>query len=651
VVTNFRPEFAAAWMRHSYYQQVPLLPLSAEAVGELLHDLLGDDPSLAVVPQYLVERTGGNPFFVEEVVRALVEDGTLAGRLGSYCLTRPLARARLPASVQSVLAARIDRLSAQHKRVLQTAAVIGRTFAEAVLARVVGQADALADSLAALCAAELIQEVQRYPLAEYRFWHALTQEVAYGTLLGTRRARLHAAVAEALIEQDADRLDEGAAVVAWHWERAGRRLEAAQWSLRAAASALRTDLGEALRRWRATVYLLERVEETAEALQIGVRARIRLLQFGARTGIAPAEIERLEAESRALAERLGDPTLSAMMALCSGTARYLSGDLEGGLAHYLQAARLGEETDDPDTSAATKIGVSHAFTPIGPLNEGLAWADRGLEACAGDPECGVALAGYSSLARILQSRAWLLARMGRLSEAAAELDRSLALARSRAELDTLGWALPLLPHLAWLTGDGTDTSIEADEAVRIAEETDNPTSLVLSLEGLALTHLIAGRPVDAATACERALTMGRAQRSGLFAEASVLAILARARLAAGDRAGARATADEAVDVSRRQGARVLECLALLTRAQVHRVTGGGHDAVLIDVEAALSLVGETGALTYEPFIREEIGRLLGDGVELREALRLYTAIGATGHAERLTAGLSGSARAARVDPR
>ena len=148
VVTNFRPEFSASWMRHSYYRQIPLLPLSVEAVAEMLGELLGDDPSLAPLPAYLVERTGGNPFFVEEVVRALAEDGTLDGRPGAYRLSRPLATAGLPASVQSVLAARIDRLSADQKPVLQSAAVIGRTFAEGVLARVVGQgAEVIRDSL------------------------------------------------------------------------------------------------------------------------------------------------------------------------------------------------------------------------------------------------------------------------------------------------------------------------------------------------------------------------------------------------------------------------------------------------------------------------------------------------------------------------
>ena len=137
----------------------------------------------------------------------------------------------------------------------------------------------------------------------------------------------------------------------------------------------------------------------------------------------------------------------------------------------------------------------------------------------------------------------------------------------------------------------------------------------------------------------------RVHRSGLFAEPSVLAHLARCRLAADDRAGATNAAEEAVEVARCQGAGVMECFALLVRAQVQRMTGGGDDAVPGDLEGALTLVKETGALTYEPFIREELGRLHHDQKELREALRLYRQIGATGHARRLETELS--ARAVR----
>ena len=645
LVTNFRPEFSAAWMRHSYYQQISLMPLSAAAVGELLGDRLGDDPSLAPLPAYLLERTGGNPFFVEEVVRALVEDGTLAGQPGSCRLARPLEQTGLPASVQAVLAARIDRLSAECKPVLQSAAVIGRTFAEAVLARVTGKAaEALTDVLSALCAAELLQEAQRYPVAEYRFWHALTQEVAYGTLLGGRRARLHAAVAEALIELEADHLDESAAVVAWHWERAGRYLESARWSIRAAEFALRSDLAEALRRWRVALDLLERVEESRETLELGVRTLVRLIRFSARVGLEAAEADRLEARGMALAERLGDPGSSSMMVLATGSLRLFAGDLPEALARYLEAARQSEEIDDPDLEVALQMVPPLLWSRLGPLGDGLRWADRVVDLCGDNPDRGAIVIGYSVLGALLTFRAQVLVRAGRVTDARTDVERAIAVVRPRREPETLSWALALVPLLEWLSGDDADTSAQAAEAVRVAEESGNPVSLVLALEGQALSHLTAGQPAEAVAASERALAVARDKRSGLFAEASVLAHLAQARLAAGDHVAASAAAAEAVDAARRQGARVDECLALLTRAQAGRWSGGSTDAVDTDLNAALTLVGEVGALTYEPFIREERGRMHGDDAALREAARLYEAIGARGHARRLESELTGASR-------
>lgn len=172
----------------------------------------------------------------------------------------------MPPSVQAVLAARIDRLPLEHKAILQTAAVIGRTFAEPVLATVTGSAhEALQDALFSLCAAELLQGEGNAPVVKFRFWHPLTQEVAYRTLLSDRRARLHAAVAKALVEHDPDGFDERAAVLAWHWERAGQKLEAARWNVRAGTWALRSDIAEARRRWRAAIDLLKGIDEGAEA--------------------------------------------------------------------------------------------------------------------------------------------------------------------------------------------------------------------------------------------------------------------------------------------------------------------------------------------------------------------------------------------------
>jgi predicted ATPase len=218
VLVNFRPEFHAQWMQRSYYQQLPLLPLGPEAIAELLRDLLGGDPSLGPLGNRIRERTGGNSFFIEEVVQALAETGSLAGAKGAYRLVRSTSELRLPTTVQVVLAARIDRLAEREKGVLQTAAVIGREFAEPILRRVVELPEIdLAAALQKLASAEFIYEEALYPEAQYTFKHALTQEVAHNSLLNERRLTLHEDVGTVMETIFAGRLEEHYAELAHHY--------------------------------------------------------------------------------------------------------------------------------------------------------------------------------------------------------------------------------------------------------------------------------------------------------------------------------------------------------------------------------------------------------------------------------------------------
>jgi class 3 adenylate cyclase len=172
LLLNFRPEYHAGWMQRSYYQQLPLLPLGPEATRELFADLLGMDASLRPLIERVQERTGGNPFFIEEIVQSLVETGVVAGARGAYRLLTPAAGVGLPASVQSVLAARIDRLPEREKQVLQAASVIGKKFSESILRRVADLGDGeLPAALHALTSAEFLYEEALYPEAEYAFKH------------------------------------------------------------------------------------------------------------------------------------------------------------------------------------------------------------------------------------------------------------------------------------------------------------------------------------------------------------------------------------------------------------------------------------------------------------------------------------------------
>jgi adenylate cyclase len=236
LLANFRPEYRPAWIGGSHYHQLVLSPLGTDAIRELLHDLLGSDSSLGELTARILERTGGNPFFTEEVVQALAASGSLIGERGAYRLTAPTDALALPATVQALLAARIDRLGEPAKHLLQAAAVIGKQFDEPLLREVSGLVDGhdLDAALGTLQEEEFLRLVTFSPLPEYEFKHPLMRDVAYRAQLGERRARLHAAVATALEQLRADRLGEHASLIAHHWEASGMRFEAARWTRRAA---------------------------------------------------------------------------------------------------------------------------------------------------------------------------------------------------------------------------------------------------------------------------------------------------------------------------------------------------------------------------------------------------------------------------------
>jgi class 3 adenylate cyclase/tetratricopeptide (TPR) repeat protein len=198
LLVNYRPEYRHGWGSKTYYSQLRLDPLPAESADELLRALLGEHPDLEPIKRLLVERTEGVPFFLEESVRTLVETGALAGERGSYRAARPFEAAKVPATVQAILAARIDRLPPEDKTLLQTAAVIGKDVPFALLQAISEVSEeALRDGLGRLQATEFLYETALFPELEFTFKHALTQEVAYGGLLQERRRALHAAVVRA----------------------------------------------------------------------------------------------------------------------------------------------------------------------------------------------------------------------------------------------------------------------------------------------------------------------------------------------------------------------------------------------------------------------------------------------------------------------
>ena len=277
LLVNYRPEYQHGWGSKTYYTQLRLDPLPPVSADELLQALLGNDPSLAPLKQLLIVRTEGNPFFLEESVRTLVETGVLLGERGAYRLAQALPTVQVPATVQAVLAARIDRLPPEEKQLLQTAAVIGTEVPLALLqAMAEVPEEPLRLGLTHLQAAEFLYETRLFPEIEYTFKHALTQQVAYETLLQERRRALHARIVEALEALAGERVAEQVERLAHHALRGEVWDKALAYCRQAGEKAMaRSAYREAVGYFEQALSALPHLPETARHTRAGHRSPAR----------------------------------------------------------------------------------------------------------------------------------------------------------------------------------------------------------------------------------------------------------------------------------------------------------------------------------------------------------------------------------------
>jgi class 3 adenylate cyclase/predicted ATPase len=311
LLVTYRPEYQHGWSSKMSYTHVRLDPLPEASADSLLQALLGDEAGLAPLTQLLIARTQGNPFFLEESVRMLVETGVLVGEQGAYRLAQPLATWQVPPTVQALLAARIDRLPPEDKRLLQTAAVIGTDVPWSLVQAIADTADEpLYRSLAQLQAAEFLYETSLFPERAYTFKHALTHEVAYSGLLQERRRRLHERVAQAIEGLVAERVPEHYHTLAHHYSRSGNTTKAVEYLHRAGQQAVeRSAYAEAVSHLTTALDLLTTLPESRERSQQELVVQMTLgLALMATKGSEGPDVERLYTRARTLCERVGEPS-------------------------------------------------------------------------------------------------------------------------------------------------------------------------------------------------------------------------------------------------------------------------------------------------------------------------------------------------------
>ncbi len=564
LIFTYRPEYRPSWLDTSHVTQLSLPPLSAEESMSLLRSILPPERLTEPDAREILVKAEGNPFFLEELGRTVREQGALA------------TRASVPHTVQAVILARINRLADRERRVLQSAAVIG-TDVPARLLRVIADLaePELNEALARLRGSEFIYESSLGPEAAFTFKHALTHEVAYGTLPEPDRRRLHARIVgalEALGEPSpADFLDRYAhhAYEGQLWEKAARELNQA--ALRAfARSANREAVALFERALEAVGHLPHTPESLSQAvdLHLGIRNALTLLGDVRRT------LEHLR-QAATLAERLGDQPRLGRAYSFAANALYLSGDQRGAITAGERALRIAEALSDFRLRTATSIYLGRAYQALGDYRRALSLFHEVVDSLQGNlmrDHLGLPVLP-AVFARSLQ--AWCLGETGQFSDGSRLAEEAIRLAESTNHPDTRLWAYRGAGLLELARGGAQQAAIFLERARDVCRTHELPVYVPVIDSELGHAYAMLGRTDEALPLLEEAVQQATGRKQ--------VAILAQMMLRLGDgklRVGlvdeAASIGARALDLCQRQEDQGTQAHARHLLGEVERLRGVGH---------------------------------------------------------------------------
>ncbi len=441
IAVTYRPEYRDEWRSQPNYRQLRLGPLESDGLGDFLQGLLGPDPSLHTLKNFLAERASGNPFFVEEIVRSLVGTRVLGGERGSYRLARPFSGIEVPPTVRAVLAARIDALPAIDKHLLQEAAVIGKDVPFTLLHAICGlREDELRSILDNLQAAELLYLTQLFPDLEYTFKHALTHDVTYKGVLHKRCRDIHARIVNALEKLYADRLGEQVERLAHHAVRGELKEKAVDYLQQAGRkAAARSALADARSWFEQALELLNSLPESQDLMEQAFEIRLELRPVLRQLGEVRKMLEHLR-EAEALAERLNDDRRLGRVCGLMTTVLSTLDELEEALVMGTRAVEISTRAGDSRLRIMTKSCLEQAYYYRGDYEHVLESATGNLAALP--TEWDHEFFGMAVPPSIF-GRTYLimsLAELGRFAEAAKYAAEGIELAEPTQHAHTIGFA-------------------------------------------------------------------------------------------------------------------------------------------------------------------------------------------------------------------
>jgi class 3 adenylate cyclase/tetratricopeptide (TPR) repeat protein len=566
LLVNYRPEYRHGWASKTYYSQLRLDALPPESAGELLNALLGDDPALEPLKRLLVRR--GNPFFIEESIRTLVETQTLTGERGAYRLTRPIQAIEVPATVQVILAARIDRLPADDKQLLQMASVIGKDVPLVLLHAVAELAeDAVHRGLTHLRAAEFLYETRLFPDPEYTFKHALTHEVTYGTLLHDRRKALHARIVGAIEHCYPDQLTEHVERLAHHAVRGELWEQAVPYLRQAGVKALaRSANREAVRCFEDALTALGHLPETREALEQAID-----LRFDLTTALLPlGEFERgfgCLREAEGVARTLDDQRRLGRLSVYMCRSLYMTGHPTEALAFGQRALALAESLEDVPLQVTGNFYLGAVCIWTGDYRRAEDLLRNVLRLLEGDRSRErFGLAGFPA-AMAHGFLTWVFADLGKFKEGIVDGQEGMRLAEALHHPYTLAWMCWALAYLQIIRGDLSHAVRLLERGLALSREWNLTFFSVASTGSLGYAYALSGRNAEGIPLLEHALSASETMGFGTY-QPLVLAYLGEAYVLTDRLQDALEFAERALSLARERGQRPYETWALRLLGEV-----------------------------------------------------------------------------------
>jgi class 3 adenylate cyclase/tetratricopeptide (TPR) repeat protein len=637
LLVNYRPEYHHGWGHKTYYTQLRLDPLPPERAEELLQALLGDDKGaqravpLQPLKQLLIARTEGNPFFLEESVRTLVETGVLAGERGTYRLAKPLQSIQVPATVQAVLAARIDRLPPDQKRLLQAAAVIG-TDVPLVLLQAIAEfrEEPLRLGLTHLQAAEFLYETRLFPEIEYTFKHALTQQVAYESLLQERRRALHARIGEALEALVGERVAEQVERLAHHALRGEVWDKALAYGRQAGEKAMaRPAYREAVGFFEQALSVLAHLPETRDTIEQAIDLRLAL-----RTALLPSgalgRILEVLREADTLATALDDPYRLGQVSRFLSLHFYYRGAHDQAIAAAQRALALATANGDIVLRALANSYLGRAYHAQGDYRRAIDCL--GLTVAFFDGARRYEGFGLLVLPAVLSRTylSWCHAELGTFAEGITLGEEGLRMAEAVAHPGSLIYAYHGIGLLSLRQGDLPRALPSLERAMGICQDADFPVWFPPLAGALGEAYTLGGRLADAVPLLTQALEQAAAMET-VFMQALCSLPLGEAHLLAGHLEEAHALAERALAQAREHQERGHEAYALRLLGEI---AAGREPPERDQAEAhyrqALALAEELGMRPLQAHchrglgtLYQTIGRLDQARAELSTAIDLY----------------------------